>query len=94
MMNNFKASGRPEPQIIWFFNNLPVRQSDHMRVLNDGTELRLNNIQQKHVGQYTCLARNKEGRIHHNSRIKIKGIYLKHNWEIYKMFQVMLQIRC
>ena len=54
-------------------NNVPVRQSDHLRVLNDGTELRLNNIKQRHLGTYTCLATNKEGRIHHNIIIKTKG---------------------
>ena len=43
------------------------------QVVNDGTELRINRIRQSDLSDYTCVARNGEGRIHHTVRVVIAG---------------------
>ena len=39
-------------------------QTSSVKVVNDGTELRINQIRQSDLSNYTCVARNSEGRIH------------------------------
>jgi len=38
-----------------------VKISSRVGVFNDGTELRINNIHQRDLGDYTCVARNGVG---------------------------------
>ena len=42
-------------------------------MVNDGTELRINRIRHSDLSDYTCVARNGEGRIHHTVKVVIAG---------------------
>ena len=48
-------------------------QTSSVKVVNDGTELRINRIRQSDLSDYTCVARNGEGRIHQTVRVVIAG---------------------
>ena len=37
-----QAEGKPDPEILWFKHDAPVIQSSSVKVVNDGTELRIN----------------------------------------------------
>ena len=39
-----QAQGTPDPEILWFKGEAPVTQSNTVAVINDGTELRINDI--------------------------------------------------
>ena len=78
---------------MWFKHDAPVIQSSSVKVVNDGTELRINRlvfmcvqifigilqksfvfrITHSDLSDYTCVARNGEGRIHHTVRVVIAG---------------------
>ena len=45
--------------------------------MNDGTELRINRIRHSDLSDYTCVARNGEGRIHHTVKVVIAGGILR-----------------
>lgn len=70
---NCQAEGKPDPEILWFKHDAPVIQSGSVKVVNDGTELRINRISHGDLSDYTCVARNGEGRIHHTVRVVIAG---------------------
>ncbi|XP_040573911.1 protein turtle isoform X4 [Lepeophtheirus salmonis] len=70
---NCQAGGTPVPEILWFKEEQPVTTSNRLGIFNDGTELRISNILPKDLGDYTCIARNGEGRIHHTARVVIAG---------------------
>jgi len=70
---NCQAEGKPDPEIIWFKHDAPVTQSSSVKIMNEGTELRINRIMHSDLSDYTCVARNGEGRIHHTARVVIAG---------------------
>jgi len=70
---NCQAQGTPDPEILWFKGEAPVTQSNTVAVINDGTELRINDIRTRDLASYTCVARNGEGRIHHTVNVVIAG---------------------
>ena len=45
-------------------------------MVNDGTELRINRIRHSDLSDYTCVARNGEGRIHHTVKVVIAGVMM------------------
>ncbi|XP_037574200.1 protein turtle-like isoform X1 [Dermacentor silvarum] len=54
-----EAEGTPPPTIIWYKDNLPLEESTNTQI--HPTELRISNLRQTDVGDYTCMARNSEG---------------------------------
>ncbi|CAL4082334.1 unnamed protein product [Meganyctiphanes norvegica] len=70
---NCEAEGTPKPEIIWFRDDEAVTNSEHMGIINDGTELRINKIRDEDIGDYVCVARNAEGRKHHEAKVVIAG---------------------
>ena len=69
-----KAAGTPTPEVLWFKNELPVQiQPGHIGIFNDGTELRISGVRNDDIGDYTCIARNGEGRIHHTTKLVKAG---------------------
>ena len=73
-----KAAGTPTPEVLWFKNELPVQiQPSHIGIFNDGTELRISDIRNGDIGDYTCIARNGEGRIHHTTKLVKAGKFPK-----------------
>ena len=70
----FQAKGTPTPEVLWFKGEKPVRiRASHLGIFNDGTELRISNIRESDLGDYTCIARNGEGRIHHITKVVMAG---------------------
>jgi len=67
------AEGTPDPEIIWFKYDDPIQESNTVAVINDGIELRINYIRQDDLADYTCVARNGEGRTHHMTKVVIAG---------------------
>lgn len=70
---NCEAEGTPKPEIFWFRDDDPVAPSDSVGIFNDGTELRINKIRDQDIGDYLCVARNAEGRVHHEAKVVIAG---------------------
>ncbi|XP_076068866.1 immunoglobulin superfamily member turtle isoform X3 [Oratosquilla oratoria] len=70
---NCEAEGTPKPEIFWFRDNHPVVPTDNVAIFNDGTELRINKIRDQDIGDYVCVARNAEGRVHHDAKVVIAG---------------------
>ncbi|XP_077563863.1 protein turtle-like isoform X3 [Haemaphysalis longicornis] len=54
-----EAEGTPPPTIIWYKDNLPLEEGNNVQI--HPTELRISNLRQTDVGDYTCMARNSEG---------------------------------
>ena len=70
---NCEAQGTPTPYIMWFRDDKPVKSSGSLGIFNDGTELRINKIQDEDIGDYLCVARNAEGRVVHVAKVVIAG---------------------
>ncbi|KAA0184565.1 hypothetical protein HAZT_HAZT005674 [Hyalella azteca] len=70
---NCEAEGTPKPEIFWFRDDDPVTPSESVGIFNDGTELRINKIRDQDIGDYLCVARNAEGRVHHEAKVVIAG---------------------
>ncbi|XP_058803605.1 protein turtle-like isoform X3 [Phymastichus coffea] len=70
---NCQAEGTPTPEILWYKDANPVEPSSTIRIMNDGTELRISMIKTEDIGDYTCIARNGEGQISHTARVIIAG---------------------
>ncbi|KAG7213388.1 hypothetical protein KM043_002681 [Ampulex compressa] len=68
---NCQAEGTPTPEILWYKDANPVEPSATIGIFNDGTELRISNIKNEDIGDYTCIARNGEGQISHTARVII-----------------------
>lgn len=71
---NCEAEGTPKPEIFWFREDKSVEPSDTVGIFNDGTELRINKIRDEDIGDYVCVARNAEGRVHHEAKVVIAGV--------------------
>jgi hypothetical protein len=72
---NCVAGGTPSPEIVWSYMDKPIRLSNRIGVFNDGTELRISNILERDLGDYTCIARNgvTAGRIFFTTKIVMAG---------------------
>ena len=67
------AEGTPIPEILWLRDNQLVTPSASLAVTNDGTELRISNIRQEDIGDYTCSAENGQGTVRHTTKLVIAG---------------------
>ena len=67
------AEGTPVPEILWLRDNQLVTPSASLAVTNDGTELRISNIRQEDIGDYTCSAENGQGTVRHTTKLVIAG---------------------
>ena len=68
-----QAVGNPPPEIIWFKGENPVKESSRVAVVNSNTELRISNIRESDLGQYTCVARNGLNNISFTTRVVLAG---------------------
>ncbi|XP_054162906.1 protein turtle homolog B-like isoform X2 [Oppia nitens] len=66
-----EAMGTPSPAIIWYKDNQPLEGSGSVHILPN--ELRISNLQQSDIGDYMCLARNREGSTTANTKVIIAG---------------------
>ena len=70
---NCLAVGTPVPEILWLRDSQLVQTSASLAVTNDGTELRISNIRQEDIGDYTCSADNGQGTVRHTTKLIIAG---------------------
>ncbi|RWS31959.1 protein turtle-like protein [Leptotrombidium deliense] len=66
-----EAQGTPNPDIVWYKDNLPLEESANIQILVN--ELRISNLQQSDIGDYLCMARNREGSVTATAKVIIAG---------------------
>ena len=57
-----RTTGIPPPSIEWFFGDQRIKPSNKFEVIENGTILKVHNIQGDQAGRYTCIAKNKIGK--------------------------------
>ncbi|UYV84878.1 IGSF9B [Cordylochernes scorpioides] len=62
-----EADGSPNPTISWFKNGLP---------LDAASQLRIGSVRQADIGDYMCVARNREGSVSATAKVIVAGEYL------------------
>ena len=72
---NFQATGNPAPEIIWFKGESSIKESSRVAVVNSNTELRISNIRDSDLDEYTCIARNGVDKISFTTRVVQAGKY-------------------
>ena len=70
-----QAGGTPSPEILWYKEDKAIQLDNRIGVFNDGTELRISNVLERDLGDYTCIARNGvyNGSIHHTTKVVMAG---------------------
>ena len=61
----------------WLHNNISLNEGDGISIGSVGkkmSSLVIENIQEYHIGQYTCIATNKAGTIAHSADLHVDGI--------------------
>uniref|UniRef100_A0AC34Q1K0 Ig-like domain-containing protein n=1 Tax=Panagrolaimus sp. JU765 TaxID=591449 RepID=A0AC34Q1K0_9BILA len=56
-----RTTGIPPPSIEWYFSDKRIDPSEKYEIVENGTVLRIHNIQSDEAGRYSCVARNKIG---------------------------------
>lgn len=58
-----KVTGVPSPELIWYKNDEPIRESDRVKFKRDGenAQMIIKNCRMEDAGFYKCQARNREG---------------------------------
>ncbi|KRF85677.1 uncharacterized protein Dvir_GJ19688, isoform B [Drosophila virilis] len=74
------VSGVPYPELTWFFENKPIEMSEKYAIKNDGDHhlLIVNNCQAADIGEYKCIASNKEGKDITQGRLEVVNELKKH----------------
>ncbi|XP_025105035.1 inactive tyrosine-protein kinase 7-like isoform X2 [Pomacea canaliculata] len=55
--------GNPEPKILWYHNKFRLFNTDRVKILDDGSRLKLVNITASDNGIYSCRAENRAGAV-------------------------------
>ncbi|KAM8931068.1 hemicentin-1 [Pelodytes ibericus] len=55
------TTGFPPPLITWLKDGQALSQGGNMHLIKGGQILRITNVQEEHLGRYTCLASNRAG---------------------------------
>ncbi|XP_023226179.1 muscle M-line assembly protein unc-89-like [Centruroides sculpturatus] len=81
--------GNPEPEVIWYHNGKPVKESDKLKLLFEGDRcsLILKDISLSDAGSYRCVAINPAGEASSECTISVKSDSPSH--KIYKEFRVL-----
>lgn len=61
------------PEIRWFKDEEVVKPSHRVVIVNDGTELRISNLREPDLGDYTCIARNGQGKSGYTTKVVMAG---------------------
>ncbi|UYV64130.1 IGSF9B [Cordylochernes scorpioides] len=56
---------------MWYQDNLPLEEQESVQILP--TELFISSLSEKHIGDYLCMARNREGSVTANSKVIVAG---------------------
>lgn len=66
-----RAEGNPRPEITWYKDGIPIRNSENALV--EGFSLKLYNLQESDEGRYMCRVFNKLGSINFTYSITVIG---------------------
>ncbi|XP_075689566.1 hemicentin-1 [Rhinoderma darwinii] len=65
------SSGDPAPMLTWLRDGMTMRNEDGFKLLNNGKQLHLENIQLLHSGHYVCVAVNVAGQADKKYDLKV-----------------------
>lgn len=71
-----EVSSYPTPTIVWYKNDEELTESDfgeRIRVLRDGRELEIVEVEEGDAGRYTCVARNLAGEAEKITDLEVIG---------------------
>lgn len=63
-------------EVMWLFNGYPVHSADGILITKSGhrvSMLTIESVNSRHMGNYSCLARNKAGETRHTSQLTVLG---------------------
>ncbi|XP_015783497.1 protein turtle isoform X3 [Tetranychus urticae] len=66
-----EAAGTPAPTLIWYKDNSPLEASSSIEIL--ANELRISSLKQSDIGDYLCMARNREGSVTTTAKVIVAG---------------------
>ena len=69
--------GNPEPEVIWFKNDKPIKESKNLELLFEGDRciLVLREAMQEDRGTYQCVARNPHGEAESSTKLHVERTY-------------------
>jgi hypothetical protein len=73
-----KLEGQPLPEVTWYFNDTPIKQSDNYTVISDFYEfiLIIPRAALDMAGTYTVSAKNQHGVDKMSTQLIVEGAYL------------------
>ncbi|XP_013419361.1 titin-like [Lingula anatina] len=68
-----KIKGSPAPEVTWYHNNKPLKDSKHIKMekIGDMHILNIYKVTPEDEGEYTCKAVNTAGEVSHNARVSV-----------------------
>ncbi|XP_053203536.1 protein turtle-like isoform X3 [Panonychus citri] len=66
-----EAAGTPSPTVIWYKDNSPLESSSFIEILTG--ELKISSLKQSDIGDYLCMARNREGSVTTAAKVIVAG---------------------
>nr|XP_006823021.1 PREDICTED: titin-like [Saccoglossus kowalevskii] len=65
--------GTPEPEVIWYFNEKPVRESEDFKLIFEGDKctLMITKVYLEDSGTYRCMARNPHGTVSSTCKLTV-----------------------
>lgn len=82
------AVGSPEPEIIWYKNDIEIGSTDRMFIPVDGTFVKIENATEEDSGLYICEARNIQGSREVGVEVKVKSLNITSPKFIYKPYNI------
>lgn len=75
-----KASGNPEPQIIWIFNGKPISEAPfNPRRIVKTNSIVIEKLQKSDTGNYGCNATNSIGYVYKDVYVNVLGKFISHS---------------
>ncbi|XP_054162943.1 protein turtle-like [Oppia nitens] len=68
---NCIAVGTPSPTVVWQKDNLPIETKTNIKIV--GSELRIENLGESDIGDYQCVAKNRQGSVTANTKVIVAG---------------------
>lgn len=66
-----EANGTPPPAVVWYKDGNLIEETANVQMLPN--ELRISNLQQSDIGDYKCMAENKEGSVSATTKVIVAG---------------------
>lgn len=76
------AGGDLPVSVTWLLNGAPIEPQ--LQILQEMRGKRIyiltiDSVSEKHVGNYTCFAKNRAGHANHSAELKVNGLYKVYN---------------